>query len=214
MLSVYFLGLGAIFSRDLGMIRTRLGLAAAALLAWAPTITALADGTTPDTSTTQVASTAKPETDPANIDIAALKAMFVRPAEIPFPKTNPYMPAKAELGKTLFFDPRLSRVAVEACVSCHNPSFGWEDGRKTAVGDNMLALRRNSPSILNRAWGQIFFWDGRAASLEDQAKGPITSAAEMNMPMGVLLDRLKAIPGYQDRFNAVFPIEGITADNI
>ncbi|HXU58650.1 MAG TPA: cytochrome c peroxidase, partial [Verrucomicrobiae bacterium] len=192
----------------------RPALAIAALIVTAPAWgdgTPQSDGTA---ATTQVASTAKPEADPANIDIASLKAMFVRPTEIPFPKTNPYTPGKAELGKTLFFDPRLSRVAVEACVSCHNPSFGWEDGRKTAVGDNMLALRRNSPSILDRAWGQIFFWDGRAASLEAQATGPITSAGEMNMPMGVLLDRLKAIPGYQQRFNTVFPNEGITADNI
>jgi len=162
-----------------------------------------------DMTETQTASTAQP---PA--DMAALKALFARPTEIPFPKTNPYTPEKAELGKTLFFDPRLSRVAVEACVSCHNPSFGWEDGRKTAVGDNMVALRRNSPSILNRAWGQAFFWDGRAESLEAQATGPITSPGEMNMPMNVLLDRLKAIPGYQQRFQTVFPGEGITASNI
>jgi cytochrome c peroxidase len=170
-----------------------------------PAFSAGADGT----AATQTASTAQP---PA--DLAALKALYARPTEIPFPKTNPYTPEKAELGKTLFFDPRLSRVAVEACVSCHNPSFGWEDGRPTAVGDNMVALRRNSPSILNRAWGQAFFWDGRADSLEAQATGPITSTAEMNMPMEVLLDRLKAIPGYQQRFEAVFPGQGITADNI
>ena len=168
---------------------------------------AAAEGTTP--APTQTASTAQP---PA--DIAALKALFVRPTEIPFPESNPYTPEKAELGKTLFFDPRLSRVAVEACVSCHNPSFGWEDGRKTAVGDNMVALRRNSPSVLNRAWGQAFFWDGRADSLEAQATGPITSSAEMNMPMDVLLDRLKAIPGYQARFAAVFPDQGITPETI
>jgi cytochrome c peroxidase len=172
-----------------------------------PALSAGADGTA--TTPTQTASAAQP---PA--DIAALKALYVRPTEIPFPKTNPYTPEKAELGKTLFFDPRLSRVAVEACVSCHNPSFGWEDGRPTAVGDNMVALRRNSPSILNRAWGSAYFWDGRADSLEAQATGPITSTAEMNMSMDVLLDRLKAIPGYQERFNAVFPGEGITADNI
>ena len=102
-------------------------------------------------------------------DIAAMKKLYVRPTEIPFPKDNAYAPAKAELGKTLFFDPRLSRSGVQACVSCHNPSFGWEDGHKTAVGENMLVLGRNSPTIINRAWGEIFFWDGRAESLEKQA---------------------------------------------
>ena len=172
-----------------------------------PALSAGADGTTP--APTQTASTAQP---PA--DIAAMKALYARPTEIPFPETNPYTPAKAELGKTLFFDPRLSRVAAAACVSCHNPSFGWEDGRPTAIGDNMVALGRNSPSIINRAWGQAFFWDGRADTLEAQATGPITSEAEMNMPMDVLIDRLKAIPGYQERFGAVFPGEGITPDTI
>jgi cytochrome c peroxidase len=190
------------------MIRNRLLLVVTTILSLTgPALSAGADGTPP--SDTQTASTAQ---DP--VDIAALKALFKRPTEIPFPKTNPYTPEKAELGKTLFFDPRLSRVAVQACVSCHNPSFGWEDGRKTAVGDNMVALARNSPSILNRAWGQAFFWDGRADTLEAQATGPITSEAEMNMPMDVLIDRLKAIPGYQQRFGAVFPGEGITTDTI
>ena len=151
---------------------------------------------------------------PGDGDIAAMKKLYVRPTEIPFPKDNAYAPAKAELGKTLFFDPRLSRSGVQACVSCHNPSFGWEDGHKTAVGENMLVLGRNSPTIINRAWGEIFFWDGRAESLEAQATGPITAAGEMNTPMDVLIDRLKGISGYQKKFDEVFPGEGITEKNI
>jgi len=147
-------------------------------------------------------------------DIAAMKKLYVRPTEIPFPADNPYTPAKAELGKTLFFDPRLSRSGVQACVSCHNPSFGWEDGHKTAVGENMLSLARNSPTIINRAWGQIFFWDGRAESLEKQAVGPIQAAGEMNTPMTVLIDRLKSISGYQKKFEQVFPGEGVSEKNI
>jgi cytochrome c peroxidase len=190
------------------MYSNRLVLAVTTVLSLiGPALSAGADGTAQ--TTVQTASTAQPP-----VDIAALKSLYARPTEIPFPKDNPYTPEKAELGKTLFFDPRLSRVAAAACVSCHNPSFGWEDGRPTAIGDNMVALRRNSPSILNRAWGQAFFWDGRADTLEAQATGPITSEAEMNMPMDVLIDRLKGIPGYQERFNAVFPGQGITADNI
>ena len=81
---------------------------------------------------------ARPSTD---AEIAAMKNLYVRPTEIPFPADNPYAPAKAELGKTLFFDPRLSRSGVQACVSCHNPSFGWEDGHKTAVGESAALAR-------------------------------------------------------------------------
>jgi cytochrome c peroxidase len=151
---------------------------------------------------------------PGDAEIAAMKKQYQRPTEIPFPADNAYTPAKAELGKTLFFDPRLSRSGVQACVSCHNPSFGWEDGHKTAVGENMLSLARNSPTIINRAWGEIFFWDGRAESLEKQAVGPITAAGEMNTPMDVLIDRLKGISGYQKKFDEVFPGEGISEKNI
>jgi len=158
---------------------------------------------------TQVASA-----QPGDADIAAMKKLYERPTQIPFPADNAYAPAKAELGKTLFFDPRLSRSGVQACVSCHNPSFGWEDGHKTAVGENMLSLARNSPTIINRAWGEIFFWDGRAESLEQQATGPITAAGEMNTPMNVLIDRLKGISGYQKKFDQVFPGVGITEQNI
>jgi cytochrome c peroxidase len=158
---------------------------------------------------TQVAATQQ-----VNAELAAMKKLYERPAEIPFPADNPYTPAKAELGKTLFFDPRLSRSGVQACVSCHNPSFGWEDGHKTAIGENMLALGRNSPTIINRAWGEIFFWDGRADSLEAQAVGPITAPGEMNTPMDVLIARLKGIAGYRQKFDQVFPGEGITEKNI
>jgi cytochrome c peroxidase len=163
---------------------------------------------------TAAADTQVAATQPADADLAAMKKLYVRPTEIPFPADNAYAPAKAELGKTLFFDPRLSRSGVQACVSCHNPSFGWEDGHKTAVGENMLSLARNSPTIINRAWGEIFFWDGRAESLEKQATGPITAAGEMNTPMDVLIARLKGISGYQQKFDQVFPGEGVTEKNI
>jgi cytochrome c peroxidase len=139
---------------------------------------------------------------------------YRRPAEIPFPKANPYTPQKAELGKTLYFDPRLSRASALACASCHNPSFGWEDGKPKGTGDLMQPLRRHSPSILNGAWGEAFFWDGRSWTLEQQALGPITSEAEMNLPLDQLVVRLKNIPGYKQRFDAVFPGEGITGDTV
>ena len=146
--------------------------------------------------------------------LAKMKALYKRPNEIPFPADNLYTPAKAQLGKTLFFDTRLSRVSVLACASCHNPSFGWEDGRPTAVGDNLQILRRNSPTVLNLAWAAAFFWDGRADSLEHQASGPIQAKGEMNEAMPDLLSRLNGIPGYQKMFEAAFPGKGISQDTI
>lgn len=143
-----------------------------------------------------------------------LKATYRSPAEIPFPEDNPYTPEKVALGKLLYFDPRLSSSNILACASCHNPGFGYGDGLAKGVGDNMNQLGRRTPTILNAAWGEVFFWDGRAGSLEEQALGPVQSKAEMNMPLDELLKKLSAIEQYQQLFDKAFPGEAITADNI
>lgn len=145
---------------------------------------------------------------------AALKAQYVRPKHIDFPATNPYSPAKAELGKILFFDPRLSQKSALACVSCHNPSFGWEDGRARGIGHDMQLLGRSTPTVQNVAWGVEFFWDGRAPTLEQQSVGPIQNAKEMAMDLNTLSGKLKEIPGYRARFDEVFPGKGITPETI
>jgi cytochrome c peroxidase len=142
------------------------------------------------------------------------KSDFSRPDQIPFPADNPYSVQKAALGKMLFFDPRLSKNKNMTCATCHNPSFGWEDSTKTAVGAHNTNLDRHSPTILNAAWGDLFFWDGRASTLEEQAGGPIESTVEMNLPLAKAVTRLKAVPTYQKWFNTVFGEQGITADNI
>lgn len=139
------------------------------------------------------------------VDIQALKEDYVRPTDIPFPDDNPYTEAKAELGKTLYFDPRMSASGTQSCGTCHNPSFDWEDGMATGTGHGHEKLGRASPTILNLAWDEVFMWDGRAESLEEQALGPIQADVEMNMPMGLLLDTLKGIEGYQPLFAAAFP---------
>ena len=144
----------------------------------------------------------------------ALKSQFKRPETIPFPAHNPYSVQKAALGKMLFFDPRLSNNRNMTCATCHNPSFGWEDATQLSVGDQNTKLDRHSPSIINVAWGKSFFWDGRATTLEDQAKGPIESAVEMNLPIGEAVKRLKQVPQYRTWFAQAFGNEGITADNI
>ncbi|WP_291696011.1 cytochrome c peroxidase [Bradyrhizobium sp.] len=140
----------------------------------------------------------------------ALKALYRRPASIPFPKDNPYTPEKAALGKRLYFDTRLSLTSAQSCGSCHSPSLGWGDGLAVGVGHGMNKLGRHSPTVVNAAWGDIFMWDGRLATLEDQALGPIQSPGEMNMPLDKLMARLQTITEYKPMFASVFSQEGMT----
>jgi cytochrome c peroxidase len=146
--------------------------------------------------------------------IAQLRNEYRRPTVIPFPKDNPYTPAKASLGKKLFFDTGLSAANLLSCASCHNPAYAWGDGLPTAVGYGMKLLARRSPSIINAAYGLTFMWDGRAASLEEQALGPIRAEAEMNLPIDRLLVRLKSVPEYGPLFQAAFPKKGLTPETI
>ncbi|WP_262694713.1 cytochrome-c peroxidase [Kordiimonas aquimaris] len=150
----------------------------------------------------------------ANADSALMRDGFKRPTDIPFPEENGYTDAKAVLGKMLFFDPRLSRENNITCASCHNPSFAWEDAQTTSVGTPMSRLGRHTPTVLNLAWGELFFWDGRSESLEEQALGPIQAGGEMAQDLDLLIAELKAVSGYVDMFEAAFPREGITAENI
>ncbi len=130
---------------------------------------------------------------------------FSRPKEIPFPADNPYTPEKAALGKALYFETRLSGAQNMNCASCHNPSFGWEAPTKTPVGAQNTSLGRQAPTILNVAWVHPLFWDGRAATAEEQAKGPIEAPAEMNLKLDDAVVRLKQIPAYDAWFTRVFP---------
>lgn len=143
--------------------------------------------------------------------LETMKAEYRRPDFVPFPQENPFTLEKVSLGKALYFDTRLSASSAQSCASCHSPGFGWGDGLAVGVGQGMIKLGRRSPSIVNAAWGGVFMWDGRAASLEEQALGPIQSAGEMNMPIEQLIDRLASISGYERLFAAAFPGDGITA---
>jgi cytochrome c peroxidase len=123
---------------------------------------------------------------------------------VPVSADNPQDEAKIDLGRKLFFDPRLSRDRVQSCASCHDPRKGFSDGRPRAVGFGGRELARRSPSVLNAAYNVRQFWDGRAWSLEQQAEGPILAAAEMNMSADLVGTRLQAIPEYNRSFQAVF----------
>lgn len=140
----------------------------------------------------------------------AQRAAFRRPDTIPFPKDNPYAPEKAALGKMLFFDTRLSRDKNISCASCHNPSFGWEVPFAKAIGAGGKPLGRHAPTALNQAWSKNLFWDGRAPSLEEQAKGPIQAPAEMDLPLATAIARLKEVQGYNAAFAKAFPRDGLT----
>lgn len=142
------------------------------------------------------------------------KKEYVRPAEIPFPEDNPYTTAKAELGRTLFFDPRLSGSNYISCGTCHNPSFAWGDGLPKGIGHGMTVLGRRTPTILNLAWSESLMWDGRFETLEDQALGPMAAPVEMNQQMEAIVTELKSIPEYNTLFKVSFGGEGISIPNI
>ncbi len=146
-------------------------------------------------------------TPPPNL--AALQAPFRQPAEIPFPADNLFTAERELLGRTLFFDPRLSGSGVLACATCHNPSFGWGDGLRLGRGEGLQLLGRRTPTILNAAWDGPYFWDGRAPSLEEQAAGPMGSAKEMNGDLAVIPAKLAAIPDYRALFDRAYPGEAI-----
>jgi cytochrome c peroxidase len=99
-------------------------------------------------------------------------------------------------------------------VTCHNPALSWGDGLPRAVGHAMKTLRRRTPTVLNLAWGEVFFWDGRADTLEAQALGPITSPDEMNLTGEELLERLHGVGEYRSLFENAYPGEGITLDTV
>ena len=138
----------------------------------------------------------------ATPSLSTLKAKYKRPSDIPFPKNNAYTPARELLGRTLFFDPRLSGSNFMSCATCHNPSLGWSDGLQRGLGHEMKQLGRRTPTILNLAWAELLFWDGRAANLEEQAAGPMQSPAEMNGTMNEIVDKIQRLPGYRKMFDA------------
>jgi cytochrome c peroxidase len=141
-------------------------------------------------------------------------SQWQRPDEIPFPKENPMTKEKIALGKKLFFDPILSRGHNLSCASCHDPRKGWSDGVQIAIGDQHRNGIRNSPTLLNSAYQFVYFWDGRAKSLEAQSLGPITSHVEMNLDLNEALKRIEASATYRQLFADVFPKEGITQKSL
>jgi len=125
--------------------------------------------------------------------------------EVLIPPDNPMGAAKVELGRKLYFDKRLSADDTVACSTCHDPAFAFADNDKVAVGIRKQKGARNSPTVLNAVFNELQFWDGRAPSLEEQAKQPLTNPVEMGMPShDALVTKLKAVPEYTEAFKEVF----------
>lgn len=129
------------------------------------------------------------------------------------PRDNPLTEAKIELGKQLYFDPRLSRDNTISCASCHDPQLGWSNGAAFATGIEGQVGGRSAPTILNAGYSYFQFWDGRAIQLEGQALGPIENPIEMDLKVDELVKKLNGIEGYRDQFKEVFGGD-VTADNI
>jgi cytochrome c peroxidase len=138
------------------------------------------------------------------------------PDQPPIPKDNPQTKDKIELGKMLYFDPRLSSDGTVSCNSCHNVMAGGDDNRAFSAGVKGQRGGRSAPTVFNAAFLSVQFWDGRAATLEDQAKGPITNPIEMGIKShAVAMERLKKIPGYVQWFRKVFKSKNsLTIDNV
>lgn len=136
------------------------------------------------------------------------------PTVAPAPADNPTTPEKVELGKMLYHDPRLSSSGTVACASCHNVMLGGEDNRPNSVGVGAQTGGRSAPTVWNAAFNKVQFWDGRAASLEAQAAGPVTNPIEMGMKSwDDVVVRLKSIEGYQHAFDKAFGPNSISKDN-
>lgn len=131
-----------------------------------------------------------------------------------WPANNPYSAAKVELGRLLYFDPRLSADDSVSCASCHNPKFAFTDGAAVSRGIKGQTGQRSAPTIINRAYALAQFWDGRAGSLEEQAKGPMANPIEMGNTHTAIAERLKTIPGYRPLFAKAFGGEAIDIDRI
>lgn len=150
----------------------------------------------------------------AAVDAAAFEPL---PQSAPVPADNPMSEAKVSLGKQLYFDPRLSVDGTVSCNSCHNVMANGTDNRSVSKGVFGHVGDRNAPTVWNSAFMSAQFWDGRAADLEAQAKGPFLNPVEMGMPNPEsVVQRVRDIPGYRQSFVAVFDQgeESISFDNI
>jgi cytochrome c peroxidase len=157
----------------------------------------------------------------ALIQGAGIAALLVTSAAWSAEPVQPIKPAgvvnlaKAELGKRLFFDPRLSKSGFISCNSCHNLSMGGTDNLTTSIGHGWQEGPINSPTVLNASLNLAQFWDGRAADLKEQAAGPIANPGEMASTHALAVDVIASIPGYRREFALVYGADaGVNIDEV
>jgi cytochrome c peroxidase len=138
------------------------------------------------------------------------------PATPPVLEGKPITPTKIELGKMLYFEPRLSSSALISCNTCHNIGMGGVDFQETSVGHGWQRGPRNAPTVLNSVFNIAQFWDGRAPDLKEQAKGPVQASVEMNNTPEMVIKTLQSMPQYIEMFKKAFPDkkEPLTFDNM
>lgn len=169
----------------------------------------------------------KPEDTPAPNHSASPAAVAAKPLgktvaiqtplglpPVPVPKDNPPTAETVALGRQLFFEPKLSADDTVSCASCHNPKAGFADPRRFSEGVEGKSGTRNAPTAVNSVYNATQFWDGRAATLEEQAAGPIANPVEMNQAHELCAAKLDKDPVYRELFQKAFGPGAITMDKI
>ncbi len=167
-----------------------------------------------DQATAEDASTQAAAQDPL---LQQAKAVFSPiPDQPPVLEAHPATPPKVELGKMLFFEPRLSSSWLISCNTCHNLGLGGVDLMETSIGHGWQKGPRNAPTVLNAVFNIAQFWDGRAEDLAAQAQGPVQAGVEMNNTPARAMETLSSMPEYVERFTEAFPgePEPVTFDNM
>jgi len=158
--------------------------------------------------------------DPPDKPITGVNVQILGPQKLgPLPPVvappdNPQTTLKILLGKQLYFDTRLSKDNTVSCATCHNPAMGWSDAGPTSAGINGQRGGRRAPPVSNAAYLPLQFWDGRAPTLEEQAKGPIQNPIEMGNTHQVMIKTVSDIPGYVEEFKHVFGTPAPTVDQV
>ena len=162
-------------------------------------------GTGPIARAAEPATTADAGNDPLRATAAAMFGTI--PASVDELRGKPLVAEQVELGRMLWFEPRLSRSHLITCNTCHSLGTGGADNVPVSIGHGWQKGPRNSPTMLNAVFNAAQFWDGRAADLAEQAMGPVQASVEMNSTPELVVETLESIPGYVERFGEAFPGE-------
>ena len=171
------------------------------------------DSPPPDPGPSDQSDDGSPTTETPAEGAAAKMNVSLGLPHVPVPEDNPMTDEKIELGKLLYFDKRLSKDGTISCATCHDPTVAWTEHKATSTGICGQVGGANSPTVINAAYATEQFWDGRAASLEEQARGPIENEIEMGHKLEDLIPQLNEIEGYKERFQEVYGTD-VTPDGI